>query len=248
MLIRAYAPIYYIDIAGDYDRFGEVEWKADKVAVNYDMPAVYYYVTYAFYKGEPAMQINYVAWFRRRSGPVAPWMERGLLDGITIRITLDKFASPVTADIMNNCGCYHFFVPNKDYIANTISKPGEIGPLVPTWLPEELPEKHIKPYVMSGWHQVYRIDSGDIQDKALTYKLIPYDILEALPYNGERTRSVFNSSGIMRYSWRVEPFIFFSMGIPSVGYMRQRSNHPTKLVGEEYFTDPDLFDKNFLYK
>jgi hypothetical protein len=38
------------------------------------------------------------------------------------------------------------------------------------------------------------------------------------------------------------------MGIPKVGYMRQRGHHAIKLAGRAHFTDPDLFDNNFIFK
>ena len=40
----------------------------------------------------------------------------------------------------------------------------------------------------------------------------------------------------------------FSMGIPSVGSMRQRGNHPIALRGRVHFDDPYLFEQNFVFK
>jgi hypothetical protein len=58
---------------------------------------------------------------------------------------------------------------------------------------------------------------------------------------------VFSPTGIMKDSWRIEPYIFFSMGIHNIGYMRQRGHHAIKMIGRGHFTDPDLFDKSFMF-
>jgi hypothetical protein len=73
----------------------------------------------------------------------------------------------------------------------------------------------------------------------------PYDQLEMLPRSENTYASIFNSRGIAKDSGRVEFLIFFPMGIPDVGSMRQRGHHAIKLVGRSDFEDPDLFDKNF---
>jgi hypothetical protein len=80
------------------------------------------------------------------------------------------------------------------------------------------------------------------------YELIPYEELESLPKENGGHESVFTSEGIMKNSSRIEPYLFFSMGIAKVGYMRQRNHHAIKLVGREHFTNPYLFDKNFSFK
>jgi hypothetical protein len=77
---------------------------------------------------------------------------------------------------------------------------------------------------------------------------MPYDVLETLPHEEGRTESIFNSKGIVKGSKRVERFILFSMGIPSIGSMRQRGHHATELIGKETFDNPYLFDQNFVFK
>ena len=82
----------------------------------------------------------------------------------------------------------------------------------------------------------------------IPYALVPYETLESLPKGDGRSESVFSPAGIMKTSWRIEPMIFFSMGIPDIGYMRQRGHHAIKMVGRRHFTDPDLYDSSFLFK
>jgi hypothetical protein len=77
---------------------------------------------------------------------------------------------------------------------------------------------------------------------------VPYDVLEVLPHQGGRTESIFNSEGIAKGSGRIERLILFSMGIPSVGSMRQRGHHAIELIGKDHFDNPYLFDQNFVFK
>lgn len=77
------------------------------------------------------------------------------------------------------------------------------------------------------------------------YRLEPYEQLEMLPRSENTYESMFNSRGIAKDSERIEFLIFFPMGIPDVGSMRQRGHHAIKMVGRSYFEDPDLFDNNF---
>lgn len=247
-LVFALSPVFYQDETGSYDKIGEAVWQDHAVKINYERPVVYYYITYGFIRDEPALQINYTLWYTERPAPHTPWMERGPIDGITARVSLDANGLPIMVDVMNNCGCYHFFVPRKDSIERVIPKPFFFDPLVTSWLPEPFPKEHISLRIHSGWHQVRNISAGKIPEDAIAYELVPYEELESLPHSDGRRESVFDPYGIMKSSKSIEPFILFSMGVPAVGYMRQRENHPTKLLRVEHFTDPGFFDKNFLFR
>ena len=246
-LIATYAPVIHQDVAAEYDFFGEVRWQNGRVTIDQRNHTVYYYITHGFIKGEPALQLNYSFWYPGRWGPNAPRIEHGPLDGITIRVTLDTQGLPVIMDVMNNCGCYYFSAPRKDKITQVLTSPSGLYPFVPTWLPASYPSSRLHLRINSGWHQVQHIFGGDVPSDAFTYQLLPYDVLEALPKGDLTTESVFTPDGIMKDSSRIEPYIFFSMGIPKVGYMRQRGHHAVKLIGKAHFTDADLFDKYFIF-
>ena len=245
MLVRAYAPIIYQDVVADYDDIGEVFWNDRQVSINPRKPVVYYYISYAFFKGKPVMQLNYVFWYLGRDGPNPPWIERGSLDGITVRITFDPEGKPFMVDVQNNCGCYYFSVPHKERVKRIIPQPLAVDPFVPAWLPQSFPEKRLTLRINSGWHQVQNVDTGEIPLNALAYELIPYASLEALQHADGRTESIFDSAGIAKDSTRIEPLIFFPSGIRKIGSMRQRGHHAIKLVGRAHFDDPELFDKSF---
>jgi hypothetical protein len=219
------------------------------VHINTDEPTVYYYLSYGIFKQKPIVQINYAAWFSAREGPLAPWIERGPLDGLTLRISLDPEGNPFMLDIMNNCGCYHTFIPRKEAVMEKKERPLAIDAFVPQWLPDNFPALSLRIRVNSGWHQVQRVwASKDPLSSARTYRLLRYDELETLPHPDGRYESVFDARGIMKGSNRIEPFLLFSMGVASVGSMRQRGHHAISLVGWDHFDDPELFEKNFIFE
>ncbi|HET6490016.1 MAG TPA: hypothetical protein VFG28_09650 [Syntrophales bacterium] len=63
-----------------------------------------------------------------------------------------------------------------------------------------------------------------------------------------RSRSMFDAQGIAWGSERVERFIYFPTGIPSIGSMRQRGHHAITLSEQTYFDEPGLFKYYFEFK
>lgn len=248
-LVRRFAPVIVQDAAAEYDRWGRVGWAGGEVRVDGGRPAIYYYLSHAFFRAMPILQLNYTLWYPARKGPNAPRIEHGRLDGLTVRVSLDTVGSPFMVDVMNNCGCYHFFVPRKNRILGIRPQPGALPPFVPRWLPESFPEERLLVRVNSGWHQVVHIETAKTPaGPAVSYGLLPYGILESLPRPDGTFENLFDSEGIAKGSARIEPYIFFSMGIPRIGSMRQRGHHAVRLVGRAHFDDPNLFDRTFLFQ
>ena len=247
-LVQSFAPVFIQDVAAQYDRMGEIIWKEGRVEVNPERPSVYYYISHAFLKGEPILQINYVIWYSERAGKRSPSIELGHLDGLTVRVSLDVQGKIFMVDVVNDCGCYHFFSPEKDRLSRVISKPLRFDPLVAQWLPSIPSGEHLGIWINSGWHQVQRLISVGKAPDPIPYALEPYDILESLSHEDGRRESIFDSRGIAKGSERVERFILFSMGIPSIGSMRQRGHHAIELIGKDHFDNPHLFDENLVFK
>jgi len=247
-LVWSFAPVFIQDVVASYDRLGQVVWKGDRVDIDSEKPTVYYYLSHAFLKGKPILQINYVIWYSERAGERAPSIELGHLDGLTARVSLDVEGRVFMVDVVNNCGCYHFFAPEKDRIDQVLPRLLRFDPFVAQWLPRISSGEHLGIRINSGWHQVQRlIPVGQVAD-SISYALMPYDVLETLPHEEGQTESIFNSKGIVKGSERVERFILFSMGIPSIGSMRQRGHHATELIGKDQFDHPYLFDQNFVFR
>jgi hypothetical protein len=244
-----FAPVIIQDIVADYDKFGEVFWKGDALAINSEKPAIYYYLTQALVKDAPVLQINYVIWFPKRNGKNSPWIERGNVDGLTFRVSIDSQGEPFMVDIMNNCGCYHLFIPKRESVVQVRAKKFSLDPFVPQWLPSLGPGERFGIRTMSGWHQVVRVLAVSPIPGEPGYTLLPYDTLESLSEKNGQWASMFDHKGVGKGATRPkEEFIFFPMGIPSVGAMRQRGHHAILLVGRAYFDAPDLFEKNFVFK
>ncbi|MFH2129992.1 MAG: hypothetical protein ABIK68_06430, partial [bacterium] len=247
-LAQLFAPVFVHDVAESYDIPGEVTWEGDKLKIDITQPTVYYYFTPSLLHGRPILQINYVTWTAGRLGPNAPSIERGELDGLTLRISLDDTGEPVMVDGMNNCGCYHFFIPRKERLLGIRSASWEFDPVVIDYLPADFPEKPLEIRVTSGWHQVEDVGTDLASENREIYRLLPYDRLESIPRDSGGSASMFDEEGVGIGSDRIEIYLFFSMGISRVGAMRQRGHHPTKLVGRAHFDDPHLLDINFELK
>jgi hypothetical protein len=247
-LVRSFAPVFVQDVAASYDCLGRIVWKGDRADIDPEKPTVYYYTSHAFLKGEPILQINYVIWYSERAGERSPSIELGHLDGLTARVSLDAQGKIFMVDVVNDCGCYHFFAPERERVERILSRPLRFDALVGQWLPVIPSGERLGIRINSGWHQVQRLISARDLSEGVPYALMPYDILEALPYEEGRTESIFNSKGIVKGSERVERFILFSIGIPSIGSMRQRGHHAIELIGKDHFDNPDLFDQNFVFR
>jgi len=247
-IVEHFAPVFVQDIAAPYDRLGRLVWNGNCPDVDQEKPTVYYYFSNAFLKGKPILQINYVIWYSERAGERAPSIERGRLDGLALRVSLDDQGKPFMVEGVNNCGCYHFFAPEKERVNRIISKPLRFDPFVPQGLPDLRPGQRLGVRLSSGWHQVQRLVAGEDFPLPIPYELVPYDVLEALPRGDDRTESVFDSNGIAKCSERIERFILFSMGIPKIGSMRQRGHHAIELIGRVQSDDPTLFDESFVFK
>ena len=261
-LARSLAPVIIQDVGADYDRPGRVHWQQDRIGIDTTRPTLYWYLTQALWHGKPALQLNYVLWYAARQGKRAPFIERGPLDGVTIRITLSPRGHPVMVDIMNNCGCYHLFVPSRQHVRGPKAVTGRLKPFIPQWLPVDIATKRLGVRINSGWHQIQRVMALDrpagqtagrvtgmaSSPKIRQYRLLPYDRLEQLPRTGGGFESLFDSSGIAKGSHRLEPLLLFGMGIPKVGSMRQRGHHAVELVGRAHFDDPLLFGKKFIFR
>jgi len=93
--------------------------------------------------------------------------------------------------------------------------------------------------------------SSDQQKREWLNKLNPeilkQEKLRCLPLDNLRTGNVFNEEGLLKGSYRIEPYIFFSMRILKVGYVRQRGHHPIKMLGRDHFDSPFLFNRNFSF-
>lgn len=240
-----FAPVFIQDVAAEWDKIGEVIWQNGQLGIDSSQPVVYTFFSHTYIKQLPVLQINYVFWNIGRLGEYTPWFERGHMDGFTLRVTLDQSGIPAMVDSMNNCGCSHVFIPNRNRIRQVKTVDMGLDPVVPTDLPDGFPTRRLAVRINSGWHQAQHIDLFEEGVKQISYNLVPYRRLESLPKADGSFESMFDSRGIGKGTERVEPYFFFSMGIPEVGAMRQRGHHPTAMTGRVHFDDPLLLNRFF---
>ncbi|MDX1514853.1 MAG: hypothetical protein R3174_14035, partial [Gammaproteobacteria bacterium] len=242
-LLRAYAPVFEVDVAGDDDRIG---WPAlapgGLPRVDTSRPVVFAYLSHTRFEGESLLQLNYVIWFPARppGGPLD--ILAGRLDGFNWRVTLDRDGGPLIYDSVHNCGCYHLFVPGEKVRFTGAESAFEEPALIPQSLP--LAPGRLVVRVASRTHYIQRAYFGAPAGEE-SYALADYDRLRALDTGRGGRRSLFDANGIVPGTERGERWLFWPMGIENPGAMRQRGRQPTAFVGRRHFDDPDLFSRYF---
>jgi hypothetical protein len=97
----------------------------------------------------------------------------------------------------------------------------------------------------SATHYIERVDIVQGGDSLTRYAFHPYDELRSLPRVSGDSRSLFGPDGLVPGTERLERWIFWPMGVPSAGAMRQWGRHATAFVGRRHFDDADLIARRF---
>lgn len=248
-LFAQFAPILEIDAAGNEDRIGALGWqKAERLEVDTEAPTVYHYLSYARFGGHLLPQLNYTIWFAAREREGAFDLLGGHLDGITWRVTLDLDGKALIADAVHNCGCYHLFFPSPQIALKRRPATLEETAYTPQTLPETAAGEHLTIRIAHHTHFIERVLASPLNNDdagALRYVQLDYDVLRSLPLPDGGSRSAFGADGIVPGTERNERYLYWPMGVPNTGAMRQRGHHATAFVGRRYFDDPLLFEKSF---
>lgn len=247
-LAASFAPLLRQQQRSNDDLIGQISvaGEDDAIVVNTSQPVVYYYFSQTKLQTLPALQINYVFWYPARSNEEVSWLERGQLDGMTLRYTLNRRGQVVMVDMINNCGCYHGFLPDPTFFDIEQLQQPEMSEQILQPLPT-LAERQRLQFTLDARHLFVHAGVVNNSDQSAPYQLRPYSDLEQLTTEDGEVLSLFDHRGIVANSARVETALLYPMGIPSVGSMRQRGHHPTTLVGREHFDNPLLFDNLFHY-
>jgi hypothetical protein len=246
-LFDNFAPIFEIDIASEADKIGSPIWQSGKYPlVDTSKPVVYQHLSHTRIRNQTLLQLNYTIWFPSRPKSSSTDLLGGHLDGITWRVTLLPDGEPWLFDTIHNCGCYHLFFPTQ----YTRVSPQESLLNEPAFIPQETltvdPEKRTILRIASANHYIQRVYfTPAIASHEYHYQWDDADSLRSLPLPDENRRSLFGQDGIVAGSERSERFLFWPMGIPSPGAMRQWGHHATAFVGRRHFDDPHLFEKTF---
>lgn len=247
-LLMAYAPLYEVDTAGEFDRIGALEYGSDgNLRVDLAKPVVYTRLAHVRYQGATLLQLVYTAWFPERPLAGPGDLLGGRLDGLLWRVTLDRQGRPLLYDSIHPCGCYHLFIPTAR--AEPRPSPGgnEEFLFTPQQLPELAPGAVVQLRLESGTHYLQRVVSDPGDTPEISYTLLPDDSLRSLPHPQGR-HSAFGPEGIVAGTSRAERFLFWPMGIRDPGAMRQWGRHATAFLGRRHFDDADLIERRFMLK
>lgn len=250
LLFAAFAPVFAVDLSGNFDRPGALHWPASDArvpAIDVTRPVVYHRFTHTRWGGRVHLQLVYSLWFPERPREGALDLLGGRLDGVIWRVTIDDDGTPLIYDTIHSCGCYQMFFPANGVVA----KPPPAEPIewafVPTILPAHDADSRVLIRIASGTHYVTHVSVIDAVriGNVSPYSFASDDELRALPLPGGGSRSPFGPDGIVAGSERGERFLFWPMGVASAGAMRQWGRHATAFVGRRHYDDADLFERRF---
>jgi hypothetical protein len=243
-LARAFAPVFKLETGAEYDRIGRLRWGSGSTP-ELDMaePVVYYRIALTRLGGQTLVQLVYTVWFSQRPPQYEHDMYAGKLDGVVLRMTLNANGDPLVYDSIHPCGCYHLFFPTP--LVQAIPAPPGTGEwaFVPTSLPAHTVGTRVAVEIATGTHYLrsIRLEPASL---GRNYQLVPEDALRALP-TAHGTRSIYGPDGLVPGTERAERWLFWPMGVPSAGAMRQWGHHATAFVGRRHFDDADLLEKRF---
>lgn len=246
-LFETFAPSFEIDRVSENDAIGSPRWdRHDTVWVDTARPVVYRHLSHTRIGSRILLQLNYVVWFPSRPKSWAFDLLSGHLDGIIWRVTLNEDGNPLVFDSIHPCGCYHFFFPTQ------YARVSQSGSLYqePAFMPQGslvLDERQsLVIRVGADNHYIQRIHQQAAAGEAVRhYRLESYDTLRSLAVPAGGNRSLFNQDGIVTGSERGERFLFWPMGIPDPGAMRQWGHQATAFVGRRHFDDARIFEGIF---
>jgi len=247
-LYHAFAPEFVVDTKSAADVPGELGWgEGGLPRVQPRPPVVYRRISHARHEGRALLQLNYAIWFPER--PLGPGWDilGGHLDGVLWRATLLPNGEPWVFDTIHHCGCYHQFVPTaRAGLKPQPDTPDEEPALIPQVLPRVAPGTRISVRLAAATHYLERVvlDAGP-REGAVEYVFADDDTLRSLPLEEGGRRSVFRPDGIVPGSERGERWLFWPMGVPEPGAMRQWGRHATAFIGRRHFDDPGLLERYF---
>jgi hypothetical protein len=251
ILLSAFAPVFEVETGGDYDRVGRLRWGNSATPhVDTTVPVVYYRIAFARYGDRTLTQLVYTVWFSERPADHPLDVLAGRLDGVVIRVTLGPEGDPLMYDSIHPCGCYHMFFPTPRVQA--LPAPEGVGEwaFVPATLPVHTVGARIAVRIATRSHYLVRV-ALDESGGTHSYALLPENDLRVLPLSHSEqlvlqgTRSIYAPDGLVPGTERAERLLFWPMGIPSAGAMRQWGHHATAFVGRRHFDDADLIEKRF---
>ena len=245
-LLAAYAPVFEIDVAGEYDKPGKLVLDADQQPiVEVATPTIYTRMAYALMGGKPRLQLVYTVFFTER--PADSYFDQlaGHIDGLIWRVTLATDGTPLVFDTIHPCGCYHMFFPTEHVTPRPRDDGLDEGLFAPQRVHAPTASERIVLRIQSRTHYVQRVTIDWHGKPVSPLRMEDAQRLTSLPAAKGGTRSAYGPDGLMPGTERGERLFFWPMGIESAGQMRQWGRHATAFVGRRHFDDPLLLDSYF---
>lgn len=244
-LLQAFAPVLEIDVAQPADRIGWPSFlSSSRAEIDTQRPVVFTRLSHVRFESKTLLQLNYIFWFPSRPKKGAVDILAGHLDGITWRITLDHDGTPLIYDSMHNCGCYHLFLPTPKLRRHEAGEGFEEPLLSPQVVSPG--SRRVVVRIANRSHYLQRVfHRSEFDGEKVSYALEPYDRLRSLAAVDGRRKSLFGEDSLVRGSERPERWLFWPMGVPSAGAMRQWGHHATAFVGRRHFDEPELISRYF---
>jgi len=243
-LFAQFAPHFEIDTSSKNDYIGVPQWRGgDNILINTAKPVVFQHISHTRIQSKTLLQLNYSIWFPARPKEWPLDMLGGHLDGIIWRVTLNADGNPLIFDSIHSCGCYHFFFPTQyAHMPKSTSLFRE-----PAFAPQQQFNFNTnQPTIIrisSNHHYIQKIYSTTAIATTRRYYAFDHaDHLRSLTYVNRQNHSLYNEAGVINGTERGERFLFWPMGIPNPGSMRQWGHHATAFIGRRHFDDADLFE------
>ncbi len=251
-LFRQFAPQWRVEQTSGAgharaDQPGRPLWlKPGIPSVDVDDPVSYRQVSYTRFAGRWLLQLNYVIWFSERPVISRPDIFAGRLDGLIWRVTFGEHGQVVSYDAIHTCGCYHMLFP---VIGQWPVKPLDPAIEQPLIIPVEAGASGAMDISLKASlhhiHAVAPIEQRTVERSApIRYRFAPYSALFRLT-RGQKIVSLFDASGLVPGTERLERWLLWPMGVPSAGAMRVLGHHAVSFTGRRHFDDPRLFEEFF---
>jgi len=244
-LFAAHAPRLSIDTWSDDDRPGQPRWASEnRLIIDTENPMAFRRLNFTRVDDQVLTQLVYTLWFPARTASGSVDLLAGKLDGLIWRVTLGPDGRPWVYDSIHACGCYHLLFP---VTGGELQSPDDIyqeQPLLAQHAPTLAPGQRLWLRIAAGTHYIQRLYAGAvISEDATTYAMDEAMSLRSLSLPAGGQRSLYGEDALVAGSERGERLLFWPMGIPSPGAMRQWGHHAIAFVGRRHFDDAYLLQQ-----
>ncbi|MDG4721199.1 MULTISPECIES: hypothetical protein [Thalassospira] len=252
-LAQAYVPEFSVLTKSDSDRIGHpaLQARGAQADVDVEQPAIFYRLSHTWFSGQWHPQIIYSVWFSERPSQGMFDILAGNLDALIWRVTLDDDGTPLIADTIHGCGCYHLFFPSSSLRRIEVPEDGDIretaespaGPVDPSILRQPVL------WIDAISHYLLAVTPARNSEvlHSVASTLVPEQELGRIALgDGTGYASLYNENGFVPSTERLERFILWPLGIDKPGAMRQWGHHATAFVGRRHFDEPELYGRYFV--